>query len=157
MQYSKVLLIAALACLSSRVADAQSNGNNGNGNLRWPNLQSLSTVNRTQYGLSNTSTTNNAEVLCPFNLSNEVGDAFGVTVYNRNGLESLSCGLFELDSSGNVTATSTRSVTGALGSGAQKLVWLSPALSANMFVDCEIPPESSGQVSWVTSFGWGVS
>jgi hypothetical protein len=156
-QITRIIVLTIMLVLPAVAAKAQSSGNNGNGNICSPNVQSLSTTSRTQFGIGNTSTTVAAEVLCPMNLTNVVGNEFLAHVYNRNSSTSLKCGLFELDTSGNTLFTSTQGVAGSLGSGIQSLMWNNPPLSNNMFVDCLIPTETSGQISWVTWFGWTVS
>jgi hypothetical protein len=160
MRHISATLLTCLSVLPAGAALAQSSGNNGNANLCSPNAQSLSNITRNQYGLANTSTSSSAEVLCAVNvIPGFSSTTFFANVYNRNTTTSLACGVFELDSSGNTVASSTKSVTGSLSSGIQTITWTIPttgglALSSNMFVDCTIPPVQSSQNSYVTSFGW---
>lgn len=86
---------------------------------------SENSIDRTQYGVHNTSSTAAVTVECPVNISEITSAAqtisvFGVTAYDRSPSADVNCDIQRLDGNGNVSFTANLKTTGS-GAAAQGL------------------------------------
>lgn len=119
---------------------------------------SQNSIDRTQYGVHNTSSSSAVTVECPVNPSyvssaQPVVSIFGVQAYDRNPSADVSCDLQRVDGNGNVSYT-TNLHTSNSGAGVQGLV-VSPSgviVSGTWRLRCSVPAAVSGNFSHVTSY-----
>ena len=126
-----------------------------NGNLCIPVQADSSAVDRSLYGVFNTSTTKETTVYCPIQTPGQSSGQLCVVVYDRNPSVNVSCSLSSLGADGNPAWTVTRTSAGS-GTPAQTLDFgfLNP-IGTNMAMQCTIPRlTTSSPGSHVTSWYW---
>jgi hypothetical protein len=110
-------------------------------------------IDRTQYGIHNTSLTDGVTVECPINVSwpspsNRQVTSIAMSAYDRNPSPSIdvSCDAQRIDGNGNVTYTTNLRTSGS-GAGVQSVI-INP--SGTVFAEsiwrlrCWLPPATSG-------------
>lgn len=125
------------------------------GNFCVPNQSDVSRIQRNQWGVHNTSSSNTASVQCPFNLpysaSLRVNNVY-VTVYDRNPSLNVSCTLTGVGLEGNTVWSRSSSSSGS-STTHQFLSFSPPSMFvATMNMTCSIPPTTSPEFSHVTTY-----
>jgi hypothetical protein len=125
------------------------------GNFCAANRSYINTIERTQWGVHNTSNGSTASVQCPFDLPFNASlrvNSVWATVYDRNPNANVSCTLTGVGLDGNTLWSRTSSSSGS-GATHQFLSFSPPStFIATMNMVCSIPPATSSGVSHVTTY-----
>lgn len=125
------------------------------GNFCSPNKSSVNLVERSQFGVHNTSTLSTASVQCPFtlpfNASLRVTGVY-LTVYDRHPALNVNCTLTGVGLEGSTIWTRTASSSGS-GASHQFLSFSPPStFVATMNMSCTLPPATNAGFSHMTTY-----
>ncbi len=125
------------------------------GNFCVPNQGDINRIQRNQYGVHNTSSSNTAFVQCPFNLpfngTLRVSSVY-VTVYDRHPSQDVTCTLIGVGLEGSTLWSRSASSSGS--SASHTFLSFSPPnqFVATMNMTCSLPPITNSGVSHVTTY-----
>ncbi len=128
-----------------------------NGNSCQPTAQSRASVDVSEWGVQNNSTSTSARVHCPivYSLQKNAPYVVAVDVYDRHPTENIVCTLRGQESDGRTVLTRIGySSGGGAGGGVQKIVLAldnSPSRPVYYSLQCELPKAVSGWVSHIAS------
>lgn|GEM_PF-4997238 len=125
------------------------------GNFCTPNKSAINTIERSQWGVYNTSNGSIATVECPFDLpfnGSLVVNNVWATVYDRDPNADVTCTLTGVDMAGNTLWSRTSSSSGS--GETHQFLSFSPSSTTlgTMNMICSIPPATSSGVSHVTTY-----
>ncbi len=143
--------LSAAFCSSALAADEMYHGN-----FCAPKRDHISRIERSQWGVKNSSSSTTAVVDCPFNVpfsANLKVTNLTVTVYDRNNSADVSCTLTAVAIDGNTIWSTSRSSSGA-GQGHKFLVFQPPNSNVlgTLNMSCSIPPSTNSGPSHVTTY-----
>jgi hypothetical protein len=159
-QISGTFLVMVLTLVAAN-AHATSRLHTVHGTICQPTSTSVGSIEYTQFGTQNISTTATANVECPLPIDYqvlpviEVLDQVQLIAYDRSTTADVSCSLRNVDVSGNVLMSLPKSTSGGgPGTGSQAVVFTPPAgtmISGIWSLVCSIPAVQSGAFSHVTT------
>jgi hypothetical protein len=126
------------------------------GNFCAPSRQGdINRIQRSQFGVDNSSSTNTASVQCPFNLPFNAQlrvNSVWLTVYDRNSSLNVDCTLLGVGLDGNTVWS--RSVSSSGSSASHQFLNFSPPSQfvATMNMTCSLPPSTNSGVSHITTY-----
>jgi hypothetical protein len=126
------------------------------GNFCVPNRNDINKIERSNWGVHNTSTTTPAVVQCPFNVpfvGNLKINNVLATVYDRNPNTNVSCTLMIVALNGQIVWSNTRSSSGSQV--AHQFLSFQPPNNnylGTLNMSCSIPPSTNAGLSHVTTY-----
>lgn len=143
--------VSAAFCSSALAADELYHGN-----FCAPNQAHINRIERSQFGVHNTSSSTTAVVQCPFNVpfvGNLNINSVWVTVYDRNPSVNVSCTLTIVNLQGGTTWSNTQSSSGSQT--AHQFLGFEPpnnSVLGTLNMSCSIPPSTNQGVSHITTY-----
>ncbi len=143
--------VSATFCSSALAIDEMYHGN-----FCAADQDHINKIERSQYGVDNTSSSATAVVHCPFNVpyvGNLKISSVWVTVYDRNLSEDVSCTLMIVGVDGNTKWSNTQSTSGIQS--AHQFLGFQPPNSnylGTLNMSCSIPPSTEAGVSHITMY-----
>ncbi len=137
------------------VLPAQASDEIYHGNFCVPNQGHINRVERSKWGVHNTSTTNTASVECPFNLPFNASlrvSSVWLTIYDRNPSQNVSCTLTGVGLDGATIWQSSNSSSGSSASSAFLSFFPPNQFIATMNMTCSIPSATSSGFSHISTY-----